>query len=65
MRMDQDELHRVLCLSEADYGTDPLPTAAETWTSRSARRRAGRVELITGIEGVSSRTVRKIVVLDG
>jgi hypothetical protein len=27
--------------------------------------RAGRVELLTGIEGASSRPVRKIVVLDG
>jgi hypothetical protein len=27
--------------------------------------RAGRVELLTGIEGVSSRPVRRIVVLDG
>ena len=27
--------------------------------------RAGKVELLTGIEGVSSRPVRKIVVIDG
>jgi hypothetical protein len=27
--------------------------------------RQGRVELLTGIEGASSRPVRKIVVLDG
>jgi hypothetical protein len=27
--------------------------------------RAGRVELLTGIDGASSRPVRKIVVLDG
>ena len=28
-------------------------------------RRAGRVELLTGIEGASSRPVRKIVLIDG
>jgi hypothetical protein len=27
--------------------------------------RAGKVELLSGIEGVSSRPVRKIVVVDG
>jgi len=27
--------------------------------------RPGRVELLTGVEGASSRPVRKIVVLDG
>jgi hypothetical protein len=32
---------------------------------RRLRRRPGRVELLTGIEGASSRPVRKIVVIDG
>ena len=37
----------------------PLPMRHAGWGGR-----AGRVELLTGIEGASSRPVRKIVVLE-
>jgi hypothetical protein len=44
------------------YGNDPLPSGAEALVCGG---RAGRVELLTGIEGVSSRPVRRIVLREG
>jgi hypothetical protein len=56
------------------YGDDPLPTGQEaldepfsafpSWFLRivcDRCGRAGKVELLTGVEGVSSRPVRRIV----
>ena len=43
------------------YGDDPLPTGQEALDEPF--RATGRVELLTGIEGVSSRPVRRILLL--
>ena len=57
------------------YGDQPLPSDAEaldepfrafpSWFLRIACDRCGKAELLTGVEGVSSRPVRRRVLREG
>ena len=51
--------------SQADHDAITSALAISRMRHDGCGGRAGKVELLTGIEGVSSRPVRRIVVLDG
>ena len=67
MRITCDRCGKDRMLNEAQtaQGDLPIRTILDRMRHDGCGGRAGRVELLTGIEGVSSRPVRKIVLRAG
>jgi hypothetical protein len=65
LRIECDRCGKVTLLNEAHTGSSrrnlPIPVLLARMRHESCGGLAGKAELLTGIEGVSSRPVRKIV----
>ena len=67
MRIECDRCGKVQMINEVHFARPKMPIRAILAKMRhdGCGGRAGKAELLTGIEGASSRPVRRIVVLDG
>ena len=67
LRIECDRCGKVQMVSEAHMkrGAMPIRDIIARMRHDGCGGRAGKVELLTGIEGASSRPVRRIVLIDG
>jgi hypothetical protein len=65
--MECDRCGKVQMVNEAHmkWGAMPIREILHRMRHDGCGSRAGKAELLTGIEGVSSRPVRRIVLIDG